>query len=295
MPTEDRGLSERENESRPTDGVPAGLWAKCQKCGEMLYQRELEEDLYVCRHCGYHRRLSARERIAITADSGSFHERDRNLRSSDPLHFPGYPEKLADYAGRTGLSDPLVWGECTIEGMPAVLVVVDFNFQGGSMGAALGEKFVRAAEHAAEQRCPLVAFLCSGGARMQEGIVSLLQMAKTAAAVARLRQAHIPYLTVGTDPLTAGVFASFASLGDVAIAEQGAIMGFAGPRVIEAAFKIKLPPGSHTAEFQHQHGMVDQVVTRRELRPLLVRLLRLLSPRPSGDRTEVPLGEATDE
>jgi acetyl-CoA carboxylase carboxyl transferase subunit beta len=252
----------------------------------MLYQRELEEELYVCRHCGHHRRLSARERIAITADPGSFHERDRSLRSSDPLRFPGYPEKLSDYSGRTGLFDSMVWGECTIERMPVALAVMDFNFQGGSMGAVLGEKFVRAAELATARRFPLLVFACSGGARMQEGIISLMQMAKTAAAVGRLRQQGIPYITVATDPLTAGVFASFASLGDVAIAEQNALVGFTGPRVIEAAFKVKLPPGTHTAEFQYQRGMIDLVVTRRELRPLLVRLLRLLSPNASAGEAE---------
>ena len=182
-----------------------------------------------------------------------------------------------------------------------VLVVMDFGFMGGSMGAVVGEKLARAVERAIELGgsgsrppeagklrrggVPMVVFTCSGGARMQEGIVSLMQMAKTAAAVARLKQERIPYLTVATDPLTAGVFASFAALGDIAIAEQGALVGFTGPRVIEAAFKIKLPPGTHTAEFQHQRGMVDLVVSRREVRPLLVRLLRLLG---KGKRTDDP-------
>jgi len=268
-------------------GIPAGLWAKCPKCGEMLYQRELESDLYVCRHCGFHRRLSARERIAITADAGTFHEHDRGLHTSDPLHFPGYPEKISDYEGRSGLSDSMVSGECTIDGMPVVVAVMDFNFMGGSMGAVLGEKFARAADRAIARRVPLLTFACSGGARMQEGIVSLIQMAKTSAMVARLNQEHVPFITVATDPLTAGVFASFASLGDIAIAEQNSLIGFAGPRVIEQAFKIKLPPGSHTAEFQYEHGMLDMVVNRKELRPLLVRLLRILA----SERKEVPADE----
>jgi acetyl-CoA carboxylase carboxyl transferase subunit beta len=265
------------------EGIPAGLWAKCDKCGEMLYQPEFEEDLYVCRHCGHHRRLSARERIAVTADDGSFEERDALMRTSDPLQFPGYREKLDEDEARTGLREALVWGECTVEGLPAVLAVMDFGFRGGSMGAAVGEKFVRAAERAAERRVPLVVFASSGGARMQEGVVSLLQMARTSAAVAQLNRAGVAFITVYTDPLTAGVFASFASLGDVTIAEQKSLVGFTGPRVIEAAFKIKLPPGSHTAEFQLQHGMVDMVVARRELRPLLARMLRLLSGAPSGE------------
>jgi acetyl-CoA carboxylase carboxyl transferase subunit beta len=271
----------------------------------MLYQPELEETLYVCRRCGDHRRLTARQRIAITADSGSFLEHDRGLRSNDPLRFPGYPEKLSEGEARSGLPESMIWGECTIsaagaagsgsaggeaaaEAMPVALAVMDFNFMGGSMGAVLGEKFARAAELAISRRIPLLVFACSGGARMQEGIVSLLQMAKTAAAVAELERSGIPFIVVATDPLTAGVLASFASLGDVIVAEQGALIGFAGPRVIETAFKIKLPPGSHTAEFQFQHGMVDAVVSRRELRPLLVRMLRLLHPSLTSGPGEAP-------
>jgi acetyl-CoA carboxylase carboxyl transferase subunit beta len=267
------------NDRSNAEAVPEGLWTKCPSCGEMLYQPEMEEALYVCRHCGHHGRLTARQRVAITADDGSFRERDERMRSSDPLGFPGYSEKLQDDEARTGLRDALIWGECTIEGQPAVLLAMDFGFRGGSMGAVLGEKFARASERASELRLPFVAFACSGGARMQEGIVSLLQMAKTTAAVARLGVAGVPFIVVYTDPLTAGVFASFASVADVTLAEQNALVGFTGPRVIEKAFKIKLPPGSHTAEFQFQRGMVDVVVSRREVRPLLVRLLRLLSPR----------------
>jgi acetyl-CoA carboxylase carboxyl transferase subunit beta len=243
----------------------------------MLYQPELPDELYVCRHCGNHRRLTARERIAITADEGSFHERDAQMRSSDPLHFPGYQAKLREDDESTGLRDCFVWGECTIEGLPVTLAVMDFSFRGGSMGAVVGEKFARAAEQAMARRAPLLVFACSGGARMQEGIVSLLQMAKTTAVVGQLNRTGTPFIVVYTDPLTAGVFASFASLADIAIAEQKALVGFAGPRVIEKAFKIKLPPGSHTAEFQYEHGMVDIVVSRRQLRPLLVRVLRLVS------------------
>jgi len=265
--------------SRPSgDAVPEGLWTKCSRCGEMLYLPELHEELYVCRQCGYHRRLTATERIAITADRGSFVEQDAHLRTSDPLHFPGYQEKLAEGEARTGLTESMVWGECAIEGQPVALAVMDFNFMGGSMGAVLGEKFARAAEHAIAHHLPFLVFASSGGARMQEGIVSLLQMAKTTAAAAQLARARLPFIAVYTDPLTAGVFASFASVADIAIAEHNALVGFAGPRVIEQAFKIKLPPGTHTAEFQFQHGMVDMVVSRRELRPLLVRLLRLLAP-----------------
>ena len=272
-------MSEQQRESRAGEGAPDGLWAKCPQCGNMLYQPELRDELYVCRHCGHHRRLTARERIAITADDGSFHERDAHMRSSDPLGFPGYREKLREDEDATGLRDCLVWGGCTIEGLPVALAVMDFSFRGGSMGAVVGEKFARAAEYAVAHRVPLLGFACSGGARMQEGIVSLLQMAKTSAVVGELNRSRVPFIMIYTDPTTAGVFASFASLGDITIAEQKALVGFAGPRVIEKAFKIKLPPGSHTAEFQCEHGMVDIVVSRRQLRPLLVRVLRLLSPR----------------
>jgi acetyl-CoA carboxylase carboxyl transferase subunit beta len=272
-------VTQQRPENRTGEGVPDGLWAKCPQCGNMLYQPELRDELYVCRHCGHHRRLTARERIAITADDGSFHERDADMRTTDPLGFPGYWEKLREDEEKTGLRDCFVWGECTIEGFPAALAVMDFSFRGGSMGAVVGEKLARAAEHAVARHIPLLVFSCSGGARMQEGIVSLLQMAKTSAVVGEMNRSRVPFVMVYTDPTTAGVFASFASLGDITIAEPKALVGFAGPRVIEKAFKIKLPPGSHTAEFQYEHGMVDMVVSRRQLRPLLVRILRLLSPR----------------
>jgi acetyl-CoA carboxylase carboxyl transferase subunit beta len=276
-------LTHQRNENRPGEAVPEGLWSKCPQCGDMLYQPEIEQDLYVCRHCGHHRRLTARERIAITADEGSFAERDATMRSSDPLGFPGYAAKLEEDVAATGLRDAFVWGECSIEGKPVSIAVMDFSFRGGSMGAVVGEKFARAAEHAVECKVPFVVFACSGGARMQEGIVSLLQMAKTTTVVGRLKRERIPFIVVYSDPLTAGVFASFASVADMAIAEQKALVGFAGPRVIEEAFKIKLPPGSHTAEFQYEHGMVDSVVPRREVRPLLGRILRLLCPEPKED------------
>ncbi len=264
------------------EGAPDGLWAKCLQCGNMLYQPELRDELYVCQHCGHHRRLTARERIAITVDDGSFQEYDAGMRPSNPLDFPGYEEKLHEDEESTGLRDCFVWGECTIEGQPAALAVMDFSFRGGSMGAVVGEKFARAAERAIERNIPLLVFGCSGGARMQEGIVSLLQMAKTTAVVGEMNRRGTPFVIVYTDPMTAGVFASFASVADITIAEQKALVGFAGPRVIEKAFKIKLPPGSHTAEFQYEHGMVDVVVSRRQLKPLLVRILKLLSASPQS-------------
>jgi acetyl-CoA carboxylase carboxyl transferase subunit beta len=272
-------MTQQSRGNRSAEGVPDGLWSKCPQCGNMLYQPELRDELHVCRHCGHHQRLTARERIAITADEGSFHERDATMHSSDPLHFPGYQEKLREDEENTGLRDCFVWGECAIEGQPVALAVMDFSFRGGSMGAVVGEKFARAAEHAMERGMPLMLFGCSGGARMQEGIVSLLQMAKTTAVVGKMHRRGTPFIIIYTDPMTAGVFASFASVADITIAEQKALVGFAGPRIIEKAFKMKLPPGSHTAEFQHEHGMADIVVPRRQLRPLLVRILRLVSPR----------------
>ena len=278
-------MTEQRRNGKPGEGAPDGLWTKCPQCGNMVYNPELRQDLYVCRSCGHHQRLSARERIAITVDEGTFLEHDAGMRSSDPLGFPGYIDKLTDDEAKTGFHDTFVWGECTLGGFPAAFAVMDFSFRGGSMGAVVGEKFARAAEFAIARRAPFVLFGCSGGARMQEGIVSLLQMAKTTTVVGRLNREGIPFIVVYTDPMTAGVFASFASVADIAIAEQKALVGFAGPRVIEKAFKIKLPPGSHTAEFQREHGMVDVVVARRQVRPLLVQFLGLLSPQPEESAT----------
>jgi acetyl-CoA carboxylase carboxyl transferase subunit beta len=260
-----------------TEGAPDGLWAKCPRCTGMLYQKELLQNLKVCRHCGFHFRLTARERIEFTADPETFVERDAELVTSDPLSFPGYARQLETYSERTGEKEAWIWGECRIAEIPAALLVAEFGFAGGSLGAAGGERIVRAFEHALAARQPLVAVCASGGARMQEGVVSLLQMARTSAAAAALHAGGIPYVSVLVDPVTGGVLASFASLGDIIIAESGAIIGFAGPRVIEQAFKTKLPPGSHTAAFQLQHGMVDMVLPRRDIRPTLAKLLAYLA------------------
>jgi len=257
--------------------VPDGLWVKCERCGGSLYRKELDKDLRVCKHCGHHFRLGAHERIAITADAGTFVERDRDMRHSDPLHFPDYRELTLSDEQRTGLRDAVVWGECTIGGFPVALAVADFSFRGGSMGSVVGEKVTRAIDHAVEARQPVVIFCASGGARMQEGILSLMQMAKTAAAAGRLHRAGLPYITALTDPTTAGTLASYASLSDIIIAEPGARLYFAGPRVIEQNLKIKVPPDLLSSEFHLQHGMVDMVVHRRDLSATLSRLLRLLS------------------
>jgi acetyl-CoA carboxylase carboxyl transferase subunit beta len=247
----------------------------------MLYIREYERNLKVCQKCGHHGRLTARERIEQLLDPDSFHEEDVHLRTDDPLGFvsldQSYRDKVLETQQKTGLPEAAVAGSGRIEGFSLQIVVLDFAFLGASMGSVVGEKVTRAAERAFERREPLLAVSASGGARMHEGIFSLMQMAKTAAAVARLGSAGVPYISLLTDPTTGGVTASFASLGDIIIAEPGALVGFAGPRVIEQITKQKLPPGAQSAEFLLEHGMVDMVVPRRLLRPTLGRILRLYS------------------
>ena len=259
----------------PQDLKDERLWVKCPKCGSFLYHEDLDREQKVCPDCSYHFRLTARERIKQVADPGSFREFNRNLVSDDPLDFPGYPEKLEKMRSQTGLSEAMVTGKCTIGGQPCILAVMDGFFIMGSMGAAVGEKFALAAERALKDKIPLIAFTVSGGARMQEGLISLLQMGKTAAVLARLDEARIPYFVVLTDPTTGGVTASFAMLGDVTIAEPDALIGFAGRRVVEQTVKQQLPPGFQRAEFLLDKGFVDMIVHRSELRAALARLIRL--------------------
>jgi len=253
--------------------MPAGLWHKCPRCANLIYRKELERNLKVCPKCSYHHRLSAEERLAVTIDEDSFQEFDAGVTSTDPLAFAAYPEKLADAQRKTGRPEAILTGEAAIEGRRTVVGALDFYFMGGSMGSAVGEKFARAAERARERALPLVMFSASGGARMQEGVLSLMQLAKTSAAVGRLHDAGLPYLSVMCDPTTCGVTASFAFLGDVIIAEPGALIGFAGRRVIEQTIRRKLPDDFQTAEFCLQKGLIDMVVPRAELRPILARLL----------------------
>jgi acetyl-CoA carboxylase carboxyl transferase subunit beta len=255
------------------------LWIKCPECGEILYTRELEKHLNVCRKCNYHFRLSAPERLAITLDEGSFQEMDAGLKSVDPLSFPEYDEKLANVRAATGLNDAILTGEGAIEGWPVLVGALEPHFIMGSMGSVVGEKIVRLAERAVEKRLPVLLFSASGGARMQEGVFSLMQMAKTSAAVARLNEAGVLFISVLTDPTTGGVTASFATLGDIILAEPGAMIGFAGRRVTEQTLKEKLPPDFQTAEFCLKHGMIDLVVPRHELRATLARILSLHSSR----------------
>lgn len=262
---------------RPAKPPEERLWIRCPGCGEMIYVREFERNLKVCVRCGHHFRLGARERLELLADPDSFAELYADLSPTDPLQFVShdgpYPEKLIETQERTGLQEAVLCGTARIKGQPTVLAAMDFGFLGASMGSVVGEKITRSIEEALAQRLPLVTVATSGGARMHEGILSLMQMAKTTSALARLSQARLPYISILTDPTTGGVLASFASLGDVIIAEPGALIGFAGPRVIEQTTRQKLPPGFQTAEFLLEHGMVDMVVPRAQLKDTVATLL----------------------
>src|ERR671914_1924474 len=252
----------------------------CPRCHSHYRDDELEETLWVCPHCGHHFAVRARVRVRQLADSGTFVEQDANLRSADPLGFfdlRSYTERLAEAEVATGLSDAMIAGAASVERRACELAVMDFAFLGGSMGSAVGEKFARAAERAAERRVPLVCVTASGGARMQEGILSLMQLPKTVAAVDVLREAPAPLVTVMTHPTTAGVLASFASLGDVIVAEPGALLSFTGPRVVQQTTREKLPEDFGLAESNARFGHVDAIVPRAELRPFIGRLLALFS------------------
>src|SRR5579862_2456105 len=249
--------------------VPDGLWTKCPGCGEIQFARDVERNLQVCPKCDHHHRLRARERVALTVDEESFVEFDAELSSLDPLGFPKYGEKLDRAKADTGMAEGLITGSARIEGRPLILGVADFHFIGGSMGSVVGEKLVRAMEQGARERLPVVLFTASGGARLYEGLLSLLQMAKTSAGVAQLDQAAVPYIVVLTNPTMAGVWASYAALGDVILAEPSALVGFAGARVGNQAVGTKLPEDFQTAEFQFRSGMVDRIVPRKELRGTL--------------------------
>nr|WP_218653057.1 acetyl-CoA carboxylase, carboxyltransferase subunit beta [Paenibacillus sp. 79R4] len=262
---------------RPKREIPEGLMNKCSRCGSIQYSKELEKNLKVCPSCGYHMRLNAMERIRMTMDEDSFLEYDRDLVSEDPLEFPGYATKLEQQALKSGLREAVVTGEGTIGGFPVVVAVMSFDFFTGSMGSAVGEKITRAIEAATEKRLPIIIFSTSGGARMQESILSLMQMAKTSAALARHHEQGGFYISVITDPTTGGVSASFAMLGDIIIAEPGAVFGFAGRIVIEQTIRQKLPEDFQTAEFNLQHGQLDLVVHRKELKAMLTKLIDLHS------------------
>jgi len=265
------------------DAYPPDLWTKCPSCGEMLFNKQLDKVLRVCPSCGHHFRLSAEARLALLLDSGSFAERDAGLQSEDPLGFvdqKSYPDRVAAAQLATGMRDAAVWGTATIDGRPVAICVMDFGFMGGSMGAVVGEKVTRAAEHSLAERIPLVIVSASGGARMQEGTLSLMQLAKTVGAIERLRMSGVPFVSILTDPTTGGVFASFAVIGDINVAEPNALIGFAGARVSAGTIAQELPPGFQRSEFLYAHGFLDRVVHRTELRAEIASLLAFLVARP---------------
>ncbi len=256
------------------------LWVKCEACGAQIYKKEFQENLYVCPKCGHHHRMPASERVAMLADPGTFEEATR-LRPVDPLGFVDakpYAERLLAYQRETGRPDAILGGRCTIGEVPSYLLVMDYAFAGGSMGSVVGEEIALGAERAAEEGRALVIVAASGGARMQEGALSLMQMAKTVMSLDRLFARRLPYVSILTDPTTGGVTASFAALADVIFAEPGALIGFAGPRVIRQTIRQELPEGFQRAEFLLTHGMVDRVTDRRSLKKELVHVLRHLHP-----------------
>ena len=257
------------------------LWTKCNSCNEIIYRKVIERNLQVCPKCNYHFQIPARKRIECVVDPGTLTEYDTDLVSADPLEFKDtkrYPQRVKESQEATGQKDAVICGEAKIKGQPVMLGIFEFNFMGGSLGSVVGEKVTRLIERAIEKRVGVVIFCASGGARMQEGILSLMQMAKTSGALAKLHEAGIPYISVLTDPTTGGVSASIGMLGDIVIAEPKAMIGFAGPRVIKDTIRAELPEGFQRAEFLLEHGMVDLIVERKDLRHTLASLLEMLVP-----------------
>ena len=260
--------------------IPEGLWVKCESCREIIYKKEIDRNLKICPKCNYHFRISARERLKLIVDEGSFVELDAGLSSSDPLKFKDkivYREKLEENKRKTGLEDAAISGEATVEGHPVSLVIMDFAFIGGSMGSVVGEKIVRAAEAALATGRPLITVASSGGARMQEGIFSLMQMARVSAAVGRLKDSGVLYISILADPTFGGVTASFAMLGDIILAEPKSLIGFAGRGVIEQTIKQQLPEDFQRAEFLLEHGFIDKIVDRKEIKKTVAKIIELLA------------------
>lgn len=253
--------------------MPNDLWTKCPGCGKMLHILDLQQNHQVCQHCGHHFLLGSRERIEMLADPDSFTETDATLYSRNPLGFDNYEEKIDMLRQKTKLNDAVITGKMTIQGHPTMIAVMDFKFFAGSMGSVVGEKITRAIENAIKEKCGMIIISASSGARMQEGMLSLMQMAKTCGALAKLSDAGLPYISVLTHPTTGGVTASFATIGDINLAEPKCMIGFAGPRVVKETTHQDLPPGFQTAEFMLAHGLVDSIVERRELRARLGSLL----------------------
>jgi acetyl-CoA carboxylase carboxyl transferase subunit beta len=269
---------ERKSRKPPRERleIPADTWDKCEKCGHTDLRENFDRALQVCPECGYHRRITARRYIEILTDPGSFEEMFSGMRSADALEFEGYTDRLARAHRKTGTHEAMMAGRAAIDGADLSLGVMEFGFMGGSMGAVVGEKVARLSDHSLEHGVPLVLVSASGGARMQEGVLSLMQMAKTSAIMAQLRRAGIAYVSILTNPTTGGVSASYAMQGDINIAEPGAVIGFAGPRVIKQTIGQDLPEGFQTAEFLEEKGMVDAVVPRHQMRSTVSRLLRMM-------------------
>ncbi len=253
--------------------VPEGLWIKCDTCGELLYKEDVRQNHYICYKCGKYFRISTKKRLRLVSDKGTYEKWEEGLEHKDPLDYPDYPEKITALKERLKIDEAVTCGACTIHGEKAVVCVCDGRFLMGSMGYVVGEKITKTVERATEEKLPVIIFTCSGGARMQEGIVSLMQMAKTSAALKRHSEAGLLYISVLTDPTTGGVTASFAMLGDIILAEPGALVGFAGPRVIEQTIRQKLPEGFQRAEFLKEHGLIDNVVEREDLKDTLAKLI----------------------
>ena len=273
--------------------VPEGLWIKCPGCSQLIYKKDLEESLYVCPKCTHHFRIGAADRLKALFDRGEYAEHFPNLVSVDPLQFTDtkpYRERLQKTIADTGMKDAVIVATGRLEGVDVVVAAMEYTFIGGSMGVVVGEKITRAIEMALERRQPAIVVSCSGGARMMEGALSLMQMAKVSAALARLDRARLPFISILTDPTTGGVTASFAMLGDLNIAEPKALIGFAGPRVIEQTIRQKLPEGFQRSEFLVDHGMIDLVVDRRDLKSTLARTLRFMRAEPPPAVEPVPVG-----
>ncbi len=265
---------EKRIKNEKASDMMIGKWVKCDNCKEIIYKEDLHQNMSVCPNCGKHFRLSARRRIKQIADEGTFKEIGKDILTKDPLNFNGYMKKVETLKEKTKIEEAVKCGECEIEGEKAILAVMDGNFLMGSMGGAVGERITLAIETAIKKKLPLIIFCVSGGARMQEGIVSLMQMAKTSSAIARLNEKGLLYISVLTDPTTGGVTASFASLGDIILAEPKALIGFAGPRVIEQTIKQKLPEGFQSSEFLLEHGFIDKIVERKDMKHTLAELIR---------------------
>lgn len=274
--------------------IPEGMWVKCDTCKEIVYRKELERNLKVCPKCNYHFRINAGERVTYLADHGTFQELDPGIISGDPLKFKdtqSYNSRLDSSKAKSGINEAVVTGLARIKDLPVVLAIMDFAFMGGSMGSAVGEKVARAAERSLRERIPFVAVSSSGGARMQEGIYSLMQMAKAAAAIGRLKDAGVPFISVIADPTFGGVTASFAMLGDIIVAEPRSLIGFAGPRVIEQTISQQLPEDFQRAEFLLEHGLLDRIIERKRMRKELGQILtHLAGGRAGGNRAEDSTG-----